>query len=202
MNPKTTTLLALFLLLAVSFAAYILVKPGETSTTTTSTTSSTSTTTTTQPFAGAGCQLIARDCVDEACPYFDLCDEGDFTECWVYDCQIEYMVNITRADGRKIIKTSPKSKTTYSNTQLEEIKKRCSGKVEIIEQECVNNKLQLQVRVETDGVCGIQAFIADAGGGYQTLNFKKTNNTYNLTLNHCPQEYKITAITEGGITIK
>lgn len=165
----------------------------------------------------SNCQELSSSCIDKSCQYFSLCqEEGEFKECQVYDCGENYGLVITKKEGEtpnKIIKTLPKGRKTITSEEIKDIRQRCEGKVEILEQSCENGKLNLKVKVETKGECKIQSFIAKIDTEYQIFKFdpsplakdkgfEKTDDFYNLTLSSCPEEFEVIAVGEEGISIE
>ncbi len=152
------------------------------------------------------CQYIAESCQDESCKYFSLCrEEGKFEECQVYDCGEDYGLVITKKEGERpnrIIKTLPKERKIMTSEEIKDIRQRCQGKVEILEQKCESGELNLKTKVVTKGKCEIQSFIAKIDKEAFIFKFEKANDFYNLSLNFCPEKFEVIAVGEGGIAIK
>ncbi|MCK5412909.1 MAG: hypothetical protein KAI57_00890 [Candidatus Pacebacteria bacterium] len=151
------------------------------------------------------CGLIYNDCLDTTCGLYFLCNEKKYLTCEIYDCGEEFGVGTKDEKGEtRIVK-----ELKVDKDKVEEIVSKCrGGSLSIIDKECVENKLMVNVSLDLGDKCEIKNFMAE----YNLEGEKKFssvdefsdlgNNDYLLTMNNCDDSVEFIAIGEGGVGIR
>ncbi|MEA1937264.1 MAG: hypothetical protein U9N04_04105 [Patescibacteria group bacterium] len=87
--------------------------------------------------------------------------------------------------------------------KIREIKDRCKGFLEIMDEKCVDGKLEMKVKVSTAGDCFVVSFIANyADNKKKIAEFSSLgDDVYLVVLNNCDKIEKLIVSGEGGFTI-
>ncbi|MEA2098064.1 MAG: hypothetical protein U9P70_03250 [Patescibacteria group bacterium] len=153
-----------------------------------------------------GCNLINDSCLSTNCDKYFLCNDKKYVTCEIYDCKKEFGIVTVDESGK--IKTSRKIKD--DRERITEIKSRCDGKLEILKNECIEEKLEMQVKVETVGDCVIGDFM---------VIYKPSDNTserrvasaefsglgdrlYLVKTNNCEEISELVAVGDSGVSIR
>jgi len=152
-----------------------------------------------------GCGLIYNDCLDTTCGLYFLCNEKKYSTCEIYDCGEEFGVGTEDNNGEVRITKELK----VDKEKVEEIVSKCrGGSLSIGKQECVENKLVVNVSLNVRGECIIKNFMAEYVLGeenkFRTVDkFSDLgNNNYLLTMNNCDDAVGFIAVGEGGVSIR
>lgn len=145
------------------------------------------------------CQVLSDSCKDKYCRYLFLCNETEFSDCKVYDCGDKYGVRILDKQGNIQEKTRQKP----DQTKVQEMIDKCQGSIEILDKKnCEDGKAKASVKVNTDGDCKINSFIAVIDGKNKIARFEKEGDIYNLFVGQCGVISEIKAVSEEGVEIK
>ena len=153
-----------------------------------------------------GCSLINGSCLSTDCDKYFLCNDKKYVTCEIYDCKKEF--GIVTVDENGETKTNRKIKD--DRKRIIEIKSRCDGKLEILKSECIEEKLEMQVKVETVGDCAISGFMATYKTG-ETASEKSVKSVeffdleeglYLIKTNNCEEISELVAIGDSGISIR
>ena len=163
--------------------------------------------TTTIKFASSfpECNLLYDDCLDMTCGLYFLCNEQNYSTCEIYDCGEEFGIGTEDRNGETRITKELK----VDKDKVEEIVSKCRGaSLSVIDKECVENKLKININIESGDKCIIKNFMVE----YNSENEKKYssvekfsdlgNNNYLIIINSCDDSAEFIAIGEGGIGIK
>jgi len=148
-----------------------------------------------------GCNLLNSKCLDMECDSYDLCSDKKYLVCEIYDCGEEWGIGTKDKDG----KTNIQRKIKDNKKKIIEVKGRCNGTVEILESNCVNERLEIETRVITDGNCKIEGFWIgyEEKGSSKPAKFSSLGNgLYLVVTNNCEKISEIIAMGENGISIK
>jgi hypothetical protein len=144
------------------------------------------------------CEILYEDCRNISCRYYDMCNTTDFEACVIYDCGSVIKAVITDKNGQNI--TREKEKTDMIETY--NIVQACRGTTKIINNECVKDKRELKVQVETQGNCPIDSFMVNQGQKNYVPQFEKKDDYFYLILENCNQILKLVAIGTNGALIE
>ena len=145
------------------------------------------------------CKLLTNSCLNRTCPYYFLCGIVEFTDCKVYDCGDKYGILIKNEENETIIREQSKP----DKAKIKEAVEKCKGWISILEKKYENGKLEIKTEVTTEGDCQIQAFMVKTEQGFQTADFEKADDYYNLILAPCPEKvFRVIAVGEGGVSIR
>lgn len=153
-----------------------------------------------------GCDLINNSCLNTDCDKYFLCNDKKYVTCEIYDCKKEF--GIVTVDENGEIKTNRKIKD--DRKRIIEIKSRCDGKLEIIKNECIEEKLEMQVKVKTVGDCAISGFMAvyETGEIAGEKNVKSVEffdleeGLYLVKTNNCEEISELVAVGDSGVSIR
>jgi len=149
------------------------------------------------------CRLVESKCLSARCNKYFLCSDKKYIVCEVYDCGEDYGVGARDGEG------NVKIKRVLKKENVEKVKKlvsRCRGKLKIVEQKCVEGKLQMKVRVSTPGKCEINGFqigYKKEGSKEEKLSYKLAlfskldDGLYAVTANSCENVADVVAVGEG-----
>ena len=152
-----------------------------------------------------GCEIIENDCVDSKCDKFFLCNDKKYLTCEIYDCVQDY--GIGTIDVEENIKIRKKIK--HDRELAEKMIEKCRGDIEVRDSNCIDNKLELKIKVSTQGECVIRSFKT----AWQDENnselmkyvnadsFVSEDGLYSVTFDSCGEYLKIIAVGGGGISI-
>ena len=152
-----------------------------------------------------GCKIIENDCIDSKCDKFFLCNDKKYLTCEIYDCVQDY--GIGTIDVEENIKIRKKIK--HDRELAEKMIEKCRGDIELKDSNCVKDKLELKIKVSTQGECVIRSFKT----AYEDENdpelmryvnadsFVLENGLYSVTFDSCKEYLKIIAVGGGGISI-
>lgn len=145
------------------------------------------------------CKLLEKDCKDTSCNMYIWCGDGDHKVCRIYDCADTYGVFTT--DLQDKIKTERKAKPDIEALQAQ--KDNCSGSIRRLEEKCVDEKMQVKVKLETKGKCEINTFaLIYKDAGAQPNQFSAVGeNTYLITAYGCGTVEQIIPGTKEGIAL-
>ena len=152
------------------------------------------------------CSLISDSCLNTNCDKYFLCNDKKYVTCEIYDCKKEFGIVTVDEDGE--IKTKRRIKDNIE--RITEIKNRCDGKLEIIKSECVEEKLEMQVRVKTAGDCAIGGFMAVYKTGeiageknVKSIEFSNSEEEFYLVkADNCEEISELIAVGEAGVSIR
>lgn len=87
--------------------------------------------------------------------------------------------------------------------KVEETKDKCKGSLEIMNEKCINEKLEMRVKVSTAGDCPVVSFIANyADNKKKIAEFSNSgDNAYLVVLDNCNKIEKLIVSGKGGFTI-
>ncbi len=152
------------------------------------------------------CDLLNSKCLDADCDQYFLCSGKEYSRCEVYDCGEEFGIGTEDKDGKfDIFK-----KAKYNKEKIIEVKNRCNGTAEIIESDCVGEKLEIAAKVVTSGDCAIEGFLVGYGNqeNGEKISFKPAKfssvggGLYSISVNGCNEVSEIIAIGENGVSIR
>ena len=152
-----------------------------------------------------GCKIIENDCVDSKCDKFFLCNDKKYLTCEIYDCVQDY--GIGTIDVEENIKIRKKIK--HDRELAEKMIEKCRGDIEVRDSNCIDNKLELKIKVSTQGECVIRSF-KTAHQDENNLELMEYVNAdsfiledglYSVTFDSCREYLEIIAVGGGGITI-
>lgn len=152
-----------------------------------------------------GCGLIYNDCFDTTCGLYFLCNEKKYSTCEIYDCGEEFGIGTEDNNGEIRITKELK----VDKEKVEAIVSKCrGGSLSIEKQECVENKLVVNVSLNVGGECIIKNFMAEYVFGEEN-KFRSVDkfsdlgsNNYLLTMNNCDDAVGFIAVGEGGVSIR
>lgn len=152
------------------------------------------------------CDLINDSCLNTNCDKYFLCNDKKYVTCEIYDCKKEF--GIVTIDESGEIKTERRIK--YDRERITEIKNRCDGKLEIIKSECVEEKLEMRVKVKTAGDCTIGGFMAvyetgEIAGEKNVKSIKFSNleeEFYLVKADNCEEISELIAVGDSGVSIR
>jgi len=147
----------------------------------------------------ADCKLLEKDCNDTSCNLYTWCGDGDHSVCRIYDCGNNY--GIFTKDLNNKIKTERKAKPDMK--ALDAQKDACSGSMQILQQDCVEGKMQVKVKLNTKGECKINTFaLIYKDAGAQPNEFVSLGgDTYQITAYSCGTIDEIVPGTKDGIAL-
>ena len=152
-----------------------------------------------------GCKILENNCVDSKCDKFFLCNDKEYLTCEIYDCVQDY--GIGTMDVEENIKIGKKIK--YDRELAEKMIEKCRGDIELKDSNCIKDKLELKIKVSTQGECVIRSFKT----AYKDENdpesmryvnadsFTLENDLYLVTFDSCGEYLKIIAVGGGGVSI-
>lgn len=147
------------------------------------------------------CKPLQENCTSGTdCISASICGEGIYETCEIYDCGDTYGV-YTKSGGGSV-NTYKQAKADKNITQSEP--KVCKAlTVETLQQKCVDNKMQLKVKLTTEGECKISDFIIlyDSKENQPNTFVSLGDNVYLIEVETCGGLTDITPRTEGGIPI-
>ena len=147
------------------------------------------------------CKLLPENCSSGAdCIPSTICGTGVYETCKVYDCGDTYGVYTKSAAGG--VNTFKQVKADKDLAQSEPV--ACKGlAVEALEQKCVGGKMQLKVKLTTQGECKIEDFIVlyDGKDNQPNTFVSLGNNLYSIEVSTCGDISEITPRTAGGVPI-
>ncbi|MCK4918806.1 MAG: hypothetical protein KAS01_00270 [Candidatus Pacebacteria bacterium] len=151
------------------------------------------------------CGLIYNDCLDTTCGLYFLCNEKKYLTCEIYDCGEEFGVGTEDESGETRIVRELK----IDKDKVEELVSKCrGGSLNIIDKECVGNKLIVNVNLDLNDKCEIKNFMAEYNlEGEKTFSSVDEfsdlgDDNYLLTMNNCDDLVEFIAIGEGGVGIR
>lgn len=152
------------------------------------------------------CDLLNSECLDTNCKQYFLCSGKEYLRCEVYDCGENFGVGARDKNGEIDITRKAKD----NKKKIAEIKNRCNGSVEVVENNCVDEKLEMAVKVVTGGDCEIEGFLIGYGNqeNGEKISFKPAkflslgSGIYSISLNNCNEVGEVIAIGENGVSIK
>lgn len=146
------------------------------------------------------CSILRENCTGKVdCIAYSVCGAGGYDVCRIYDCGDSYGIFTQDGDGN----TNAYRRKKSVNNVLQSAKEACNGIVNILEEKCVDGKMQLKVRLSTPGQCKIENFIIsyDDSGNQPNTFVAAGNDTYMINLDTCGTVTAITPQTEGGVPI-
>lgn len=146
------------------------------------------------------CQILEKECLDIDCRYYTRCGDGNFKACRIYDCDKDYGVYTEDMNG--VQKTDKKPKPNSDAIMAQ--KDACSGTMEILSDQCVDNKEKIKVKITPAGECEIGGFtVAFDGIGNKFNTFTDLgDNTYEITAISCGKLSKVVPATPDGISLQ
>jgi len=146
------------------------------------------------------CKILKEDCPNgNDCNLFSLCGEGSYKVCKIYDCGDTYGI-FTRDSEDKL---EARREAKYNEDVVQAKKDVCGKSLQIVEQKCVDNKMQVTVKLTPRGDCKIGGFtLVYEGTVVQPNEFTELqDNNYLITANTCGKVTGIIPQTEEGISI-
>lgn len=152
------------------------------------------------------CELINDKCLDRSCEKYFLCNDQRYLVCEIYDCRTEFGIGTKDLDGKIKIRKKLKDESK----KIMELKSRCNGSLEIIENNCIEERLEIKVKVNTAGSCRIDGFLAvyevkegETEEGLKSTKFSDLGEgIYSVKIRDCDEIKELIAIGESGISIK
>ncbi len=153
-----------------------------------------------------GCELLNSKCLGTECDQYFLCGDKKYSVCEIYDCGEEFGIG-TKDENGKIEKCR---KMKEDREKIVRIKDKCRGTVEALESDCVDEKLEIKVKVITNGDCRIEGFWV---GHKNKENGEKISSKpvkfsslggklYLVATDSCEEISELIAIGENGISIR
>ncbi|HEY5137814.1 MAG TPA: hypothetical protein VIJ25_00630, partial [Methylococcales bacterium] len=145
------------------------------------------------------CTILKENCTDVSCIFYNSCD-GVQKACTIYDCGTEYGIYIKHSDDK--IETKKEAKPDAGAIAIQE--DNCKGSMEILEQDCINNKFQAKVKITTKGECKIGSFVLSLQeyGNVQNASEPLGDGVYEVTADRCGTAIKIGPVTENGMFLE
>lgn len=146
------------------------------------------------------CSMLEENCMDTSCTFYSSCGKNGWQSCKVYDCGNDYGIYSVGENGDVEIKKEAK----LDNKAIEAEKEACKGTMEILEQNCVDNKYQAKVKLTTKNGCEIGSFfIFDENDQPQPNSFiSADDNTYIITADSCLKITDIIPASVNGIALE
>lgn len=144
------------------------------------------------------CKILAENCVDVTkCGFNVYCGDGIFADCRVYDCDGNYGVYTKDVSGNINFKNEAKT----DESAIKEVRDACDGTMQILSQDCVDNKMEMKLKLKTNGECEIENFATIYGdAGAQPNAFVALGNgVYSITANTCETISEIIPAARGGV---
>jgi len=150
----------------------------------------------------ADCKPLQEKCSSGTdCISASICGEGVYETCKIYDCGDTYGVYTQSGAGN--VNRYKQAKADKNIAQSEPV--ACKGlTVEALEQKCVDNKMQVKVKLTTEGECKINDFIIlyeDSKENQPNTFVSLGKNIYSIEVKTCGPIIDITPRTEGGVSI-
>jgi hypothetical protein len=146
------------------------------------------------------CKILRKGCSNKVdCSLFSFCGSGSYKVCNIYDCGTTYGVFTEDYEGN--ISTPRKAK--YDKKAVQAKKDACGGSMQILQQDCVDKKMQVKVKLAPKGECKIGGFtlVYEETGLQQNTFTSLSDDTYSITADTCGKITKIVPQTEEGISI-
>lgn len=147
-----------------------------------------------------GCKPLQENCSSGTdCISASICGEGVYETCEIYDCGDTYGVYTLSATGGASYK---QAKTDKSMAQSEPVACKVLM-LEALEQECVDNKLQIKVKLNTQGECKVNDFVVLYDGKENQPNtfVSLGNNVYSIEVSTCGDISDIVPRSAGGVPL-
>lgn len=146
------------------------------------------------------CGILEESCMDTSCAFYSSCGQSGWQSCKIYDCGNDYGIYFMDRDG----KVTSKREAKPDNKAIEAEKEACKGTMEILEQNCADNKYQAKVKIATKGECKIgNFFIFDENDQSQPNNFTRLDdNTYVITSDVCKKITDIIPASVSGMALE
>jgi len=150
----------------------------------------------------ADCKPLQENCTSGTdCISSSICGEGIYETCEIYDCGDTYGVYTQSGGGSVNIYKQAKADKNIAQPKQEV----CKGlAVEALEQKCTDNKMQVKVKLTTEGECKIDDFIVlyDNSKENQPNTFVSLGkDMYSIEVKTCGRMTDIIPRTEGGVPI-
>jgi len=149
----------------------------------------------------ASCDILAKDCVDiTTCGLNIYCGDGALKNCKVYDCGKSYGVFAEDLAGNVIYKNEAKPDEGVSDA----VRSACAGTMQILKQECREDKTETRIRLNTKGACEIESFamIYENGGAMPNTFTLEEDGTYLVISKNCGNIQEIIPAAKGGIGLE
>jgi len=146
------------------------------------------------------CTILRETCSNASdCSFFSLCGDGSHKVCKVYDCGETYGVFTQDSEDKPALQRKPK----YDENAIQAKKDACGNGLQIVEQKCVDGKMQVMVKLSPKGDCKIGIFtLLYEGTGAQPNSFTELqDHNYSITADTCGKITGIIPRTEEGIAI-
>jgi hypothetical protein len=147
------------------------------------------------------CTRIAENCIDVvSCPMNVYCGDGVFSDCRIYDCGSNYGIATVSLDGQLSFREEAKP----NEEATKNIRNACSGTMEILSRKCVEEKTEIEVKLDTAGECPIENFaVIFKDTGITDSEFvDKGNGIYAITARNCGTIDQIIPAATGGIGLE
>lgn len=146
------------------------------------------------------CEILKEDCLNSNdCNLFSLCGEDSYKICKIYDCVDTYGIFTQDSED----KLEARREAKYNKDVVQAKKDVCGKGMEIVEQKCVDDKMQVMVKLNPRGDCKIGGFtLVYEGTIVQPNNFAELqSDNYFITADTCGKITGIIPQTEEGISI-
>lgn len=146
------------------------------------------------------CTILREACSNASdCSYFSLCGDGSYKICKIYDCGETYGVFTQDSEDKPVLQR----KLKYDMNVIQAKKDACGNGLQIVEQKCVDGKMQVMVKLSPKGDCKIGIFtLLFEGTGAQPNSFTELqDHNYSITADTCGKITGIIPRTEEGIAI-
>ena len=148
------------------------------------------------------CKILREDCVNgNDCNLFFLCGEGSYKICKIYDCADTYGIFTRDSED----KPEARREAKYNADTMQAKKDACGKSMEIVEQKCLDDNIQVKVRLKPNpkGDCKIGGFtLVYEGAVVQPNKFTKLqDNDYLITADTCGKITGIIPRTQEGLSV-
>jgi len=152
------------------------------------------------------CSLLSGSCLDAGCDKYFLCSDKKYKKCEIYDCGKDYGIGTIDMGGKMAISREVK----FNEANVLKMIEKCQGTVDVIKNTCNGGSREMEVKVLTNGQCGISGFLAIGKKQGETGEEKVMSgkfsaageNSYKVTFDVCEDISEIIAIGDGGVSIK
>lgn len=147
-----------------------------------------------------GCSLLNKKCLGAECDKYFLCSDRKYLVCEIYDCGEEFGIGTKDENGE----INRQRKAKEDKEKIIKIKEKCAGTVEVLESDCLDEKLEMKVKVITNGDCQIAGFwVGQMNKETKPVKFSNLENgLYLVVANSCEEVSELIAAGENGISIE
>lgn len=146
------------------------------------------------------CTMLQEACANASdCSFFSLCGDGSNKVCKIYDCGETYGIFTQDNEDKPYLQRKPK----YDKNAVQAKKDACGKSMQLVDQKCIDGKMQIMVKLAPEGECKIGAFtILFEETGAQMSSFTELQgHNYSIAADTCGKITGIIPRTEEGIAI-